>query len=296
MGHFLNEQGFCPISHPHPDSKERTNRMKRQWDIEDLVEHFTLLPEEMEWLANKTGATRLGFAILLKCFQYEGRFIIGKHETPKAIVDYLAHQLKLEPALWGQYAWEGRTGAEHRSQIRNLLGFREATATDSEDMTAWLVQTVLASDQHPDHLKEQVLARFRALKIEPPTSDRVDRLMRSAVVTFEQTFFHQTHQHLSPPICEHLDALLDQEALKSEEEQDASTTPLTEGLTPHVTWQDLKTSAGAVGVETIARELAKLRLLNTVSLPSRLFAEVATPVLKRYRERAAVETLYSGDP
>ncbi len=43
--------------------------MKRTWDIEVLIEHFTLIPSELELLGNKTGATRLGFALLLKCFQ-----------------------------------------------------------------------------------------------------------------------------------------------------------------------------------------------------------------------------------
>ncbi len=40
--------------------------MKRQWDIEDLIEHFTLVEDDLKILANKTGATRLGCALLLK--------------------------------------------------------------------------------------------------------------------------------------------------------------------------------------------------------------------------------------
>lgn len=48
--------------------------MKRLWSDEDLVAHFTLLPQDRQLLQNKTGATRLGFAVLLKCFQQEGRF------------------------------------------------------------------------------------------------------------------------------------------------------------------------------------------------------------------------------
>lgn len=63
--------------------------MKRQWDIEELVETFTLLPKEIEFLTNKTGATRLGCAFLLKCFQYEGRFPFARHEIPKDIVAML---------------------------------------------------------------------------------------------------------------------------------------------------------------------------------------------------------------
>ena len=43
--------------------------MKRQWDIEELIEHFTLVEDDLEFLANKTGPTRLGCALLLKCFQ-----------------------------------------------------------------------------------------------------------------------------------------------------------------------------------------------------------------------------------
>ncbi len=43
--------------------------MKRQWDPYDLAEHWTLLPGELDLLANKSGPTRLGFALLLKYFQ-----------------------------------------------------------------------------------------------------------------------------------------------------------------------------------------------------------------------------------
>ena len=72
------------------------HRMKRTWDIEELIEHFTLVPPELELLGNKTGATRLGFALLLKCFQLEGRFPTARHEIPRSVVDYVAHQLKLD--------------------------------------------------------------------------------------------------------------------------------------------------------------------------------------------------------
>src|SRR5579871_4474723 len=98
--------------------------------------------------------------------------------------------------------WNSPCGAsmpgrgEHRTQIRTLLGFREATAADSDEMSAWLVEQVLATDQHPDHLRERVLTRFKTLKIEPPTADRLERLIRSASATFEQTFCLQASKHI----------------------------------------------------------------------------------------------------
>ena len=55
--------------------------MKRLWSDDDLVAHFTLLPQDRELPQNMTGATRLGFAAQLRCFQQEGRFP-AKHEIP----------------------------------------------------------------------------------------------------------------------------------------------------------------------------------------------------------------------
>jgi hypothetical protein len=43
--------------------------MKQNWELEELIEHWMLLPDELVLLGNKTGATRLGFAVLLKYFQ-----------------------------------------------------------------------------------------------------------------------------------------------------------------------------------------------------------------------------------
>jgi hypothetical protein len=48
--------------------------MKQFWHPDELAHHWTLSGEERALLANKTGATRLAFAILLKAFQYDGRF------------------------------------------------------------------------------------------------------------------------------------------------------------------------------------------------------------------------------
>jgi hypothetical protein len=42
--------------------------MKRQWEPEELIEHFTLVESERALLANKTGASRLGKARLTQVF------------------------------------------------------------------------------------------------------------------------------------------------------------------------------------------------------------------------------------
>jgi hypothetical protein len=55
--------------------------MKHEWtDLE--FAGWTLLPPEAALLANKTGPTRLGFAVLLKFFQYAARFPLSMGEVP----------------------------------------------------------------------------------------------------------------------------------------------------------------------------------------------------------------------
>jgi hypothetical protein len=39
--------------------------MKREWHPDELMEHWTMLPQEHQLLGNKSGPTRLGFAVLL---------------------------------------------------------------------------------------------------------------------------------------------------------------------------------------------------------------------------------------
>ncbi|GAA3305806.1 hypothetical protein GCM10020295_60500 [Streptomyces cinereospinus] len=42
--------------------------MRQDWEPEDLIEVWTLLEDDMKRVRNKSGATRLGFALLLKFF------------------------------------------------------------------------------------------------------------------------------------------------------------------------------------------------------------------------------------
>lgn len=57
--------------------------MKRNWELDELIEHFTIMPNEMSLVGNKTGETRLGFAVLLKFFQHEAKFPNSMNEVPR---------------------------------------------------------------------------------------------------------------------------------------------------------------------------------------------------------------------
>jgi Domain of unknown function (DUF4158) len=155
--------------------------MQRDWTADELILHWTLQPSEQTLVGNKTGATRLGFAVLLKFFQFMGCFPQHAGEVPSAVVKHLAQQVGVPHERWPEYPWHGRTIEYHRAQIRFLLGFREATVSDGAALTVWLIEQVGPYGRHVEQLKMALLEQCRSQKIEPPTADRIERLVRSAI-------------------------------------------------------------------------------------------------------------------
>jgi hypothetical protein len=100
--------------------------MRRLWSRDEVVDYWTLGPKELELFANKSGATRLGFAVLLKAFALEGRFRRQKHDVPGVVIVHVATQVNVAAELYPRHEWSGRTIEYHRAQIREFLGFREA--------------------------------------------------------------------------------------------------------------------------------------------------------------------------
>lgn len=105
--------------------------MKRQWSPEELVEQFTLLPNETALLENKSGPNCLGLALLLKFFQIEAKFPTSRSQVPQPVISYVARQLDLSPRAYRDYEWQGRTIERHRAEVREFFGFRESTIQDA---------------------------------------------------------------------------------------------------------------------------------------------------------------------
>lgn len=118
--------------------------MKRNWDEDELLEHFGIVPIERKLIGNKTGASRLGFAVLLKYSQREARFPTKKQDIPKVVVDYIASQLGMASDLFEEYRWgaEERNFTYHRKQIREFFGFSEWSAKEIDMFKDWLKEQV----------------------------------------------------------------------------------------------------------------------------------------------------------
>lgn len=253
--------------------------MKRQWESEELIEHFTLLEGERTLLANKTGATRLGFAVLLKCFALKARFPVKKQEIPKSVISYIALQVEVLAKEWREYKWSGRTIEYHRAQIRTFFGFREATVADFHSLSEWLSENVLVYDRNEQHLTETVYQRLRELKIEPPTSERIERLIRSALHSYEQNFCATTSAQISSETQAKIDAILNTD--KALEDESTQSQPFD--------FNNLKADPGRVGLDSLLKEIEKLETIRQLELPENLFTSISPKIIHHYRQRASAE-------
>ena len=98
--------------------------MKRAWHPDQLAQCWTLNPDELELLGNKTGVTRLRFAVLLKAFQFDGRFPDRRADVAGSVAAHLASQIGVSAEAYFDGEWSERTQRHQRAQIRKHFGFR----------------------------------------------------------------------------------------------------------------------------------------------------------------------------
>ena len=71
--------------------------MQAEWEPDELIDTWTLTGGDWDLIGNKAGETRLGFAVMLKFYEIEGRFPAYPEEVPPAAVRYLGSLVKVDP-------------------------------------------------------------------------------------------------------------------------------------------------------------------------------------------------------
>ena len=261
--------------------------VKQNWDTEELIENWTLLPQELELAKKKVGGNQIGFALLLKHFQLFAYFPEDKSSISQVVISYIASQVNLPESDYSDYDWQGRSAKVYRVEIRRLFNFRVASVRDSEEMVTWLINEILPDEQKNEAITEFVYQRFRELQLEPPTKPQVERLIKRAIALYEANFAEQTLNLLTPEMTEQIDVLLSTVETENDEsvEQSGKKSKMSD-------FAFLKTDPGAVGLDSFLTEIAKLKRIRAVGLPTNLFEGKSSKLVKTYRHRAATETPY----
>ena len=256
--------------------------------VEQVVgadDQWALTPEDHALVMNKHRANRLGFAILLAFFRDRGRFPRDESEVEPQGIAALSRQLNVAFPSDGEAFLTGRTAERLRAEIRARFGFREATISDAEMLTEWLRDHVAGeADGEIESMVERLETRCRELAIEPPTADRMERIVRTALRTHDERFHANIYGRLSPAIRERLDKLL----RPAEGDSDGSSPDDMPGGAPAVLLK-LRDNPGRPSVASMQEELAKLDLIRQIELPADLFDHTSSRYLERCRRRVFVE-------
>jgi TnpA family transposase len=264
----------------------------RVLDENELVGNWTLVGDELDQLSGRRGATKLGFALLLRFYALNGRFPTGRAEFPDQVVAYVARLVDVPAAELGLYEWDGRTIKDHRKDIRKYFGFRECSLTDSDKAAAWLAAEVCEKERQVDRVRAELLAHLREERIEPPARDRIRRIIGTALRQAEQTHTSRISSRIPAAAIPRLLALIAKSADPGDEPEDQVEDGALFGAAQAVgvdAFAVIREEPGNVSVKTIEREVFKLNAIRKVGLPDDLFADVAPKVLASWRARVAAE-------
>ncbi len=253
-------------------------------DERDIPEGWTLTPADLTLVMAKGRANRLGFAILLLFYRDHGRFPAASTEIEPQAVDRVARQIGMGATPHDGLDLAARTWKRHRAEIRSLFGYREATVADAEALEDWLRDQAATVGAVPDHLVARLEARCRELAIEPPSADRVERIVRAAIRAHEERLYARIRDRLTPEARARLEALLQPES-DAGSGSDGGGQP---GAAPALLLR-LRGGPGRPSLAGVQAELARLELVRRVGLPADLFDRVLPQELERYRRRVAVE-------
>jgi len=253
---------------------------------------WDLTPADQLLVGAKRLGNRLRFAVMLLFFRARGRFPRTATEVDEGAVAALACALGVPAprdgaALLPEAA--DRTAERQRAEIRALLGFREASVADAEALAAWLGDNVVGQTRDTAALTAEAEARCRALRIEPPTPDRLERIVRAAVRAHDGRHHASVLVRLTPDMRAALDALLQAPVAEGVGEAGEDTEPEGQAPAPLI---HLRAGPGRASVASLRDELARLDVIRRLALPADLFADWTPAELEAARQRVAVEAPY----
>jgi TnpA family transposase len=185
--------------------RDRLARFPASVPDEDLPTYFTLgLPDFQQIQAHRQPWNRLGFALQLCAVRYLGFCPDDLTSAPPAVVQYVAQQLRLDPALLLRYGQRDQTRTAQLQQVQHYLGYRDATPADLAALAAWLVERAQEHDK-PTVLFQLAAEHLRGAKIVRPGITTLERLVASA----REQAYKVTLQHLAPVLTPERRAWLD---------------------------------------------------------------------------------------
>ncbi len=233
----------------------------------DLIKHATLTRDDLDAVARKrTGAGRLGYAVLLVHLRHPGR-VPGREEYPPAeLLDFLADQVDAAPADYDRYIARSQTRREHLSELMGRLGYRAFSGPLVREFVEWMTP-VSQQERRPDRLASILIDELHRRGILIPTRRTIETIIHHARRRGERI------THLA------LVGQLDPEQRNALAEL-ATSTP--DGDLTRLAW--LKTAPLSASARSLRGVIERLEAVRSLNLPTTMREAISAPAFDRLSE------------
>ena len=175
---------------------------------DELIRRYTFSEPDLSLIRQRRGdANRLGFAVQLCLLRYPGHGLLVDAVLPPAFVQWVAHQLRIEPMCWPQYAEREETRREHLLELCAYLGMTTFKLSHFRQAVHALAELALQTDKGVV-LATQVLDTLRQRQIIIPALDVIERVCAEAITRANRRIYAALADSLSAPHRQRLDDLL----------------------------------------------------------------------------------------
>ncbi len=112
-------------------SEQRVRLFSIPTDPAEIARHYVLDADDLAlvWARRRAG-NRLGFAVQLCALRHPGRVLDPLEAPPVPMLVFVAKQIGVDPALFGEYAQRDQTRREHAVELQRYLGLRRFGLAD----------------------------------------------------------------------------------------------------------------------------------------------------------------------
>ncbi|KOF12405.1 transposase [Ensifer adhaerens] len=177
-------------------------------DEDSLIRHYSLSPDDrLEIEVRRRKHNQLGFAVQLCLMRHPGRTLMANEVPPRAMLNYVAEQLGVDPDTFGFYARREETRREHVVRLHRYLGMRSATAQDRRAALLSAIETAAATDKGIS-IANAIITTFRERRVLLPAVDTIERIGLAARAIARRRAEMALISDLSPERRQGLDDLL----------------------------------------------------------------------------------------
>jgi TnpA family transposase len=145
-------------------------------DRAEALRRYVLPPEDVALARRHRRAhNRLGFAVQLALVRDLGRPLRPDEVLPVALVEVVAEQLGIEPAVFDLYARRDETRREHIGEITALVGLRAMRKADYRPSIMAAAQTAVATER-AEPIVRAIVEDLKLRRVIVPLPDLVERL------------------------------------------------------------------------------------------------------------------------